>query len=280
MEAPRGLSLRGRLTDARLERRILAQDRLFEAPQLRRGLESELRVQPAPAPRVDLQRVGLAPAAIQGQHEQAEQPLARRMLGDQLFELGDDERVLPRRQARVDALFQRGEAQLLEPGDLSLRERLERDIGQGRPAPQRERIVEQAPRRRLVALDARRPRGADERLETPRVDRVGLDREAIARRHRLQRRRRRHRASAAGVTRSPGGCASPPRARPVARAPQPRTRPIPDAGPACANSVNSARCLPGRHADDGSVHARLDRAEDRDLQRHGHGQHYARSHAV
>ena len=80
------------------------------------------------------------------------------MLGDQLLELGDDERVLPRRQARVDALFQGRDAQLLEPGDLSLRERLERDIGQCRPSPQPERIVEQAPRLGSVALEARRPR--------------------------------------------------------------------------------------------------------------------------
>ena len=80
------------------------------------------------------------------------------MLGGQLLELGDDERVLALRQTRVDALLQRGDAQLLEPGDLSLRERLERDIGQGGPAPQPQRVVEQAPRRRRVALDARRPR--------------------------------------------------------------------------------------------------------------------------
>jgi hypothetical protein len=38
--------------------------------------------------------------------------------------------------------------------------------------------------------------------------------------------------------------------------------------------------LARRHPDDIPVHARLDRAEDRDLKRHGHGQHYARSHAV
>jgi hypothetical protein len=44
------------------------------------------------------------------------------MLGGQLLELGDDEQVVPRRQPRIDALFQGGEAQLLEPSDLSLRE--------------------------------------------------------------------------------------------------------------------------------------------------------------
>ena len=180
--------LRDRLSDARIEGRIVAQDRFFEAPQLRRGLESELLVQPSPVLRVDLQRVGLASAAIQGQHEQLDEPLARRMLGGQLFELGDDERVLARRQARVDALFSGGEAQLLEPGDLSLRERVERDIGQRRPSPQPQRIVEQAPGGRSVAGQACRPRGLDQRLETPRVDRVGLDRQAIARRHGLQRR--------------------------------------------------------------------------------------------
>ena len=81
------------------------------------------------------------------------------MVAGQLLELGDDERVLPRRQARIDALFERGEAQLLQPGDLALRERLELHVGQCGPAPQRERIVEQAPRVRRVAAGTRGLRG-------------------------------------------------------------------------------------------------------------------------
>ena len=56
---------------------------------------TELLIEPHAAARVDLQRVALTAAAIQHQHRQADQPLARRILGRKLLELGDDERVLP-----------------------------------------------------------------------------------------------------------------------------------------------------------------------------------------
>ena len=211
------------------------------------GLEAELLVQPSPAARVDLQRVGLAPAAIEGQHEQAEEPFARGMLGSQLLELGDDERVLPRRQARVEALFQGGEAQLLEPCDLSLRERLERDIGECRAPPQPERFVEQPPRRGFLAREARRPRRPHERLETPRVDRFGLDREAISPDVTVSSADPPARVSAGGATPSPEGFASRPRGRPAARARQPRTRPTPAVGPAGPTaSTTPAACPRGR----------------------------------
>jgi len=166
----------------------VAQDRLLQAMQLRRGFESQLLVQPHAAACVDLQRVGLAAAPIQRPHQQTDQPLARRMLGGQLLELGNDECVLSRRQTRVDALFQSRNAQLLEPRDLSLRERLESDVGQCGSTPQPQRVVEQTPRRRRIAPHARGPRRGHERLEAPRVYRVGLDHKAISRRHRLDRR--------------------------------------------------------------------------------------------
>jgi hypothetical protein len=58
------------------ERRIVAQDRLLQPLQLRRGREPELLIQPPPPAGVDVQRVGLAAAAIQRQHQQTDQPLA------------------------------------------------------------------------------------------------------------------------------------------------------------------------------------------------------------
>jgi hypothetical protein len=73
------------------------------------------------------------------------------MLGRELLELGDDKRVLALRQAHVDALFHGGEAQLLQPRDLCLRERLVGDVGQRRSAPQRERVIEPPTRDHGVA---------------------------------------------------------------------------------------------------------------------------------
>ena len=218
-------------TSIGVERRVVAQDRLLQALQLRRGLEPELLIQPPPPARVDLERVALAPAAIQRQHQQADQPLTRRILGAQLLELGDHKRVLAVGQPRIDALLQRGDAQLLQPRDLCLRERLKPHIGQRRPTPEPQRVIEQPPRRRLIAPHTRRPRLTDQRLEAPRVDSVGLDHEPITRRNRLQRR-------TGGTERAPQ-----PRHRHLQatqrlrrRRPRPkrlgrRPRPTPDAGP-------------------------------------------------
>ena len=64
------------------------------------------------------------------------------MLGDEPLELGHDVGVAAERQVGVDALLQRRGVALLEPGDLGLRERLVRDVGQSRPAPQRERLAQ------------------------------------------------------------------------------------------------------------------------------------------
>ena len=59
------------------------------------------------------------------------------MLGHQLLELADDERVLALLQARLEAILERGGAQLLQPSDLPLRERLEPDVRERRTAPER-----------------------------------------------------------------------------------------------------------------------------------------------
>ena len=84
-----------------------------------------------------LERVGLPAAPIKGPHQQAQGPLARRILRHQPFELADDEGVLARLDPDVDPVLVRDGAQLFKPGDLPLRERLERHVDEGRTTPQR-----------------------------------------------------------------------------------------------------------------------------------------------
>src|SRR5919112_1789743 len=67
----------------RLERRIVVEDRFFEALELIVRLKSELLVQPPPPHAVDLERVCLAAAAIEAQHELAAQTLAQRVLANE-----------------------------------------------------------------------------------------------------------------------------------------------------------------------------------------------------
>jgi hypothetical protein len=123
------------------------------------------------------------------------------------------------------------------------RKQRESSIGQRGPTPQLQRVVEQAPRRRRIAPDARRARLTDERLETARVDCVGLYRQPISRRHRLQYRTgvteraprrdavtRSLRIASAGAARGHSDSAT--------------DSADTGCGARTVNKVNSARCLP------------------------------------
>ena len=64
------------------------------------------------------------------------------VLGDQRLELADQVGVAAEREVGLDPFLDRRQAQVLEPSDLCLRERLERELGQRRAAPERERLVQ------------------------------------------------------------------------------------------------------------------------------------------
>ena len=103
-----------------------------------------------------------------------------------------------------------------------------------------------------------RPMSASNR----RVDRIGLDREAIPGRHRLQRRAGVSRAFVATGTPSPAGCAPPLTGGLAATALRPRTRRTRHPAPARpATSTAPAACPEARAKF--PADAQLDRAEDR-----------------
>ncbi len=102
------------------------------------------------------------------------------MLRRELLELGHEQRVFALCEACFGALFDGDESQLLEPRDLALGERLECDIGERRSAPPRKGVVELPARLgRRVAAARHRP------FEPPRIDRLRVDGESIARSDRL-----------------------------------------------------------------------------------------------
>ena len=72
------------------------------------------------------------------------------MLGHQPLELGDELVVAAHSQIRLDTVLHRGDAELLQPGDLGLREGLEDDVGEGVAAPQPQRVAQR--RRGLLRL--------------------------------------------------------------------------------------------------------------------------------
>ena len=157
----------------------MVEDGSLEALELIVRLEPELLVQQPPARAVDLERVCLAAAAIEGQHQLAAQTLAQRMLGDARLELRDDRAMASELEHRLESSLDGLEAKLLEAPDLALGEVRERKIGEGRPTPDGQRPLEGDERRlRVVLQRARRLRS--KRRESVGIDRIRRDAQDIA----------------------------------------------------------------------------------------------------
>ena len=123
----------------RVERRVLDEDRALEPRQGGARLDAELVEQRALRLVVRVERLRLPAGAVESEDQQAAEALAERMLCDEAFELTDEVGVAPQLQLRVDAIFDRDEPQRLEPCDLRLGERLEREVGERSPIPEIER---------------------------------------------------------------------------------------------------------------------------------------------
>ena len=102
-----------------------------------------------------MQRVSLPAAAVEREHQLAAQPLAEHVLGDQRLELRHQLVMAAERQVGVDAILERREPQLLQPGDLALRVRLAAEIGERLAVPERERIAQAAPTARPASSRSR-----------------------------------------------------------------------------------------------------------------------------
>ena len=150
----------------RVECRILAEDPCFELLQRPARLEPELAAQPAGAPPVCVERVGLAAGTVERKHELLEQVLSKRMLGDERLQLGDELAVPPELEVGIDPGLERCELAFLEPRDLHLRPRLEAQIGERPAAKERERLAQ--PRSCLLRRSPRRR--ADECVEAIDID--------------------------------------------------------------------------------------------------------------
>ena len=155
------------------ERLVLGEDGPLEAPKLFSRLEPELLVEQAAAGLVGVERLGLPPAAVEGQHQLPAEALAERVLADESLELGDELGMTAQLEVGVDALLESGEALLLEAGTLVTRERGV-ELGQRGAAPQGQRVPEQPGRlgrRRGPGRRDRLPRSAS-RSSSPSATRI------------------------------------------------------------------------------------------------------------
>jgi hypothetical protein len=104
------------------KRWVLAENGPLELAQRWARLDPELLHQCAAGVLIDGKRLGLPPRAIEREHQLPAQALAQGMRGDQRLELADQLGMAPPGQVGLDALLDRGHAQLLQPSDLALRE--------------------------------------------------------------------------------------------------------------------------------------------------------------
>ena len=183
--APAGFALarrtpRRRGRGRRLERRVVLEDRPLEPRQRRPGLEAQLLGQHAPAVPVDLQRLGLAPGAIQRQHQLRAQALAQRLARDGGLELGDQLGMAPARQVGLDAALQRDHPALQDAVDLHARLGRLGQLGQRRSAPHAQPGAELGGGALGVARRQRLASGLQAALEALEVQRPRLDPQPIA----------------------------------------------------------------------------------------------------
>src|SRR5262249_43574671 len=121
---------------------LVTEDRPLELLQRRSGLDPELFDEPPPRPPVELQRFGLSARAVQGKHQLDVNALAKRMLAGECLEIPYDEVVPGACQVGVYPIFDRSEANLLEPADLLLSKGVEREVGEWRTPPEIQRFPE------------------------------------------------------------------------------------------------------------------------------------------
>ena len=143
----------------RRQRRIVGEHRLLEALQSLARLEAQLLGEQAARLVVDTQRVGLSAGAIEREHQLPAKALAQWMLRNESLQLRSDVGVAAESQIGLEPLLHCAEPQLVQPADLALSERVVGEVGEGRPAPEGERLRERRRPRRsaLPAASARRP---------------------------------------------------------------------------------------------------------------------------
>ena len=160
-----------------VQARVLAEDAQFELHQRGSRVDTEL-LDKRPAPALErVQRVGLPAAAIEREHQLAAQALAEQVLADERLELRHQVVMAAERQIGVDSILERGQPELIQPGDLALCEPLAVKIGQRFSAPERKRLAQaRRPPDGIVAG----PCLGDQRLKAGKVDIARRDVQQIA----------------------------------------------------------------------------------------------------
>jgi hypothetical protein len=142
--------------DGRLEEPVLTKNGPLELAQLLSRLDAELLDQHAEGVLVGGERLRLATAAIEGEHQLRSHALALQMRARERLQLADDLGVAARGEILLDPPLEAVQSQLVEPDDHSLREAVIGEVGERRAAPESKRLAELA----LVRSSSKRPRSS------------------------------------------------------------------------------------------------------------------------
>ena len=119
--------------------RVVREDRLLQPPELRPRLEPQLVAEHATGLLERLQRIGLATAAVERQHQLPPEPLPEGVVRERRTERRRELSMLAEREPDLEVLLERVDVQRLEPACLGGEPRRCRQALQRRPAPERQR---------------------------------------------------------------------------------------------------------------------------------------------
>ena len=128
---------------------------------------------------VRLERLGLAAAAVEREHELRAESLAKRLCANERRELADELRALTASEICVDPRLEGGEALLVQRVRSVRRERLAREVGERRSAPER-KSAPKSLRGRLGRTVELATAELDERAEALEVELLRRDLEGVA----------------------------------------------------------------------------------------------------
>nr|WP_252444169.1 hypothetical protein [Pseudonocardia humida] len=163
---------------------VLREDLLREHPQPGARIEAELAREQPPHRLVGVERIALAPRAVEREHQVRVELFAQRVLRDQRAGRRDHVEVAPQRQQRLQPGLVQLQVELVEPGGLRGGPGVRRHVGERLAAPERERlggVLQRAVGPECGAGAGQRGGRADQLGEAVRVDRGVGDGERVAR---------------------------------------------------------------------------------------------------
>src|SRR5215469_7861095 len=163
---------------------LVTQDVPLERLELLARLQTELLTEEPARAAVGGERIGLALAAEEGEHQLAPEALAEWLLRDQALQLRGKLGMPTKGEFSIDPLFQTGKAELVQALGFQRKHAAIGHVGQCRPAPQPKRGPQAVGGKAGGAAGKRITAFAQELIETPGVQPLRRHRKNVPRRAR------------------------------------------------------------------------------------------------